>query len=187
MRQVLSSWRKRAALLTVAGVAVLAAAVTSVVVLNTGPAGATWQTLAGNATCDCVVKNDKNEYRAVFGYTNPGKQTGKISAGDNNKLQVTGLNAPPSGKVDGVQVTKFDPGTHKAAFATGWVSKDVQITWAVGGKSASANWNKPTCGRDVSLPASGNGSGPIIALLASLVIVGAAFLLRKRRSAARSA
>lgn len=187
MRHVLSSWRKRAALLTVAGVAVLAAAVTSVVVLNTGPAAATWQTLAGNATCDCVVKNDKDQYRAVFGYTNPGKQTGRISVGDNNRLQLTGLNAPSSSKVDGVQTTTFDPGTHKAAFATGWVSKDVQVTWAVGGKTVAANWSKPTCGRDVSLPATGNGSGPIIALLASLLIVGAAILVRKRRSAARSA
>lgn len=187
MRHVLSSWRKRATLLTVAGLAVLAAAVTTLVMLNSGPAAATWQSLSGEATCDCVVKNDKTgQYRAVFGYANNSRQSGKIAAGENNRLEVTGLNAPPSSKVDGAQTTTFEPGQHKAAFATGWVSKDVQVTWSVGGKRAAANWSKPTCGRDVSLPATGNGSGPLIALLGSLLIAGAAIVVRKRRIASRA-
>lgn len=188
MRRVLSSWRKRATLLTVAGVAVLAGVVTSVVALNSGPAGAHWQTLAGEATCDCVVKNAKtNEYRAVFGYHNDSKQAGTIARGENNKLEVTGLNAPSAKKIDGVQPEKFETGQHKAAFATDWVSKDVQVTWAVGGKTVAANWSKPTCGNDVSLPATGNGSGPIIALLGSLLIVGAVVLVRRRRAATKVA
>lgn len=184
MRHVLSSWRKRTTLLAVAGVAAMAAAVTGVVVLNSGPAGAHWQTLAGNATCDCVVRNtDTNEYRAVFGYTNPGKMAGKIAIGDNNRLELTGLNAPAVDKVNGVQATTFSPGTHKAAFATGWLHRDVEVTWSVGGQRVSANWNKPTCGRDVSLPAEGNGSGPLIALFASLLIAGGAVVIRRRRRA----
>jgi LPXTG-motif cell wall-anchored protein len=163
---------------SVAGVALLAAAIAGVVLFNSGPATATWQTIAGQTTCDCVVKNtETNQYRAVFGYHSTSKSAGKISVGTNNKLEVSG---GPS-KLDGVQTTTFEPGSHKAAFATGWLSKDAEVTWSVGGQKASANWNKPTCGRDVSLPATGNGSGPLLALAASLLIAGGAIVLRKRR------
>ena len=186
MRRVVSSWRSRAGVLAIAGAALVAAAVAAIVMVNSGPATATWRTLNGNVTCDCVVKNTKtNEYRAVFGYDNEGKSAGKIERGDNNRLEVTG--AGSSSKVDGVQPTEFEPGSHRAAFATTWVSKDTQISWNVGGKRVSADWNKPTCGRDVSLPASGNGSGPVIALVASLLIAGGAIVLRRRRLPARTA
>jgi hypothetical protein len=187
MRLALSSWRRRATLLAVAGVAAVTAVVAGVA-LGAGPAAATWQTLSGDTTCDCIVKDtETNRYRAVFGYTNTGRQAGKIAIGDNNRLVATGPNAPAPNKVDGVQTTTFETGTHKAAFATAWLSKDVQITWKVGGKSSSASWNKPVCGRDVSLPADGNGSGPVIVLFASLLIAGGAVLLRRRRLAPRAA
>ena len=187
MRHVLSSWRRRTTLLAVAGVAAVAAVIAGVAV-GAGPAAATWQSLSGNTSCDCVVKNtETNQYRAVFGYTNSSRTAGKIAVGENNRLTLTGLDAPSSSKVDVVQTTTFNPGTHKAAFATGWVSKDVQVTWSVGGKSVAADWHKPTCGRDVSLPAEGNGSGPVITLLASLLIAGGAVLLRRRRLGARAA
>lgn len=187
MHRAISSWRRRAALLTAAGVT-LVTAVIGLLVLNAGPATATWQTLAGNATCDCVVKDTKsNRYRAVFGYQNTGRQSGRITVGDNNRLVLSGTNAPAADKIDGAQTTTFEPGTHRAAFATGWISANVQVTWTVGGKQASANWNKPPCGRDVDLPAGGNGSGPVIVLLASLLIAGGALVVRRRRSSARSA
>lgn len=184
MRHVVSLWRRRAAMLSVAGVALLAAAIAGIVLFNPGgPAAAHWQTMSGETTCDCVVKDTKtNKYRAVFGYTSTSKSAGKIATGDNNKLEVTGS----ASKVDGVQTTTFEPGSHKAAFATGWVSKDAEVTWSVGGQTVSANWSKPTCGRDVSLPAGGNGSGPLLALGASLLIAGGAIVLRKRRSQLRT-
>ena len=186
MRRVVSSWRKRATVLAVAAVALVAAAVAGIVMVNAGPATATWRTLNGTVTCDCVVKNTKtNEYRAVFGYDNVSRSTGKIERGDNNRLEVSGPNA--GAKVDGVQTTDFEPGTHRAAFATTWLSKDAVVAWSVGGKRVSADWNKPTCGRDVSLPATGNGSGPIIALVASLLIAAGAIVLRRRRLPARTA
>ena len=185
MRHVLSSWRRRAALLAVTGVAAVAAVVSGVT-FGAGPAAATWQTLSGSTNCDCIVKNaETNQYRAVFGYTNNSSRPGRIAIGDNNRLVASGPGAPSADKVDGVQTTTFETGTHKAAFATTWISKDAQVSWTVGGRTVTANWNKPTCGRDVSLPADGNGSGPVIALLASAVIAGGAVLLRRRRTAVR--
>jgi LPXTG-motif cell wall-anchored protein len=178
MRRVLSSWRRPATKFTVAGVAVVAAAVSGVL-LNTGPATANLQTISGSTSCNCVVQNtETNEYRAVFGYSSNGKQSGKIELGDNNKLEVTGTAAS---KIDGVQTTTFEPGSHVAAFATGWVPKDATVSWSVGGQKASANWNKPTCGRDISLPATGNGSGPLLVLGVGLLVAGGAIVLRKRR------
>jgi hypothetical protein len=173
-------------MLTVAGVAAVAAVIAGVV-LSTGPAAATWQTVNGTATCDCVVKNDKGQYKAVFGYDSSSKQSGRIAEGSNNKLELTGVNAPSSSKIDGVQTTTFEPGSHRASFATGWISKEHEVTWAVGGQRVSANWNKPTCGRDVSLPADGNGSGPIIALALSGLAAAGAVVLRKRRLKTRAA
>lgn len=188
MRRVVSSWRKRASVLAVAGATVVAAVVAGIVMVNSGPATATWRTLDGTVTCDCVVKNTKtNEYRAVFGYDNGGKSTGKIARGENNRLEVTGADAQAESKVDGVQPTDFKPGSHRAAFATTWVSKDTLISWSVGGKRVTADWNKPTCGRDVSLPATGNGSGPVIALVASLLIAAGAIVLKRRRQPVRTA
>jgi LPXTG-motif cell wall-anchored protein len=185
MRRAVSWWRKRATVLAVATAAVVAATVAGIVMVNAGPATATWRTLNGSVTCDCVVKNTKtNEYRAVFGYDNASKSTGKIERGENNRLEVTGADDK---KVDGVQTTDFEPGSHKAAFATTWISKDAVVAWSVGGKRVSADWNKPTCGRDVSLPATGNGSGPLIALVASLLIAAGAIVLRRRRLPNRAA
>ncbi|MDT4995722.1 MAG: hypothetical protein QOH97_5614 [Actinoplanes sp.] len=179
MGRVLLSWRRRATTFTVAGVALVAAAVTGLLLLSTGPATATWQTISGSTSCNCVVKNtETNEYRAVFGYSSNGKQSGKIELGDNNKLEVTGAAAS---NIDGVQTTTFEPGSHVAAFATGWLPKDAKVSWSVGGQKASADWNKPTCGRDVSLPATGNGSGPLLVLGVGLLVAGGAIVLRKRR------
>ncbi|MEU4426733.1 hypothetical protein AB0F81_39445 [Actinoplanes sp. NPDC024001] len=180
MRLVPQSLRRRGALLTATTAAVVAAIVT-VLVLNSNPAAATWQSFAGTPTCDCVVQDTKNNtYRAVFGYVSTSKSAGKIDAGANNRLELTG-----GSRTDGSVTTRFEPGTHKASFSTGWVSKNTQITWKVGGKYVTATWNKPTCGKDVSLPAGGNGSGPIVALLFAALIGGAVFLWRKRRAAAQ--
>jgi hypothetical protein len=167
----------------VAGAALVAAAVTAVVVANSGPATASpWDELAGKASCDCVVKNTKTgEYRAVFGYDNPSDKAGKIAVGDRNRVE---LFTPSSAhRSDGLQVTQFEPGHHKAAFATGWVSKDTEVTWTVGSQKVQANWAKPSCGKDVSLPAGGNGSGPLVALLGSLLVAGGVVLFRRRRMA----
>ncbi|WP_229071072.1 hypothetical protein [Actinoplanes sp. DH11] len=181
MRLVPQSLRRRRALLAASGAA-LVAAIATVLVLNSTPAAATWQSFGGTPTCDCVVQDSKTgSYRAVFGYVNTTKNTGKIDAGANNRVVLTGSTRTVDAKV----TTRFDPGTHKAAFATGWISKDTKITWTVGGKTVVAHWNKPTCGRDVSLPAGGNGSGPLLALVVAGLVGGGVYLWRKRRPAAQ--
>ena len=181
MRLVPLVRRRRAAL--AAGAVALVAAVAAALFLNSGPAAATWQTLSGSPTCDCIVKDSSTgKYRAVFGYVNNTGSTGRIAAGDNNKVELTGGSSSTEAKV----TTTFAPGTHKAAFATGWVSKDTRITWTVGGKTVAAHWNRPTCGNDVSLPAGGNGFGPILAFLAAGVIAAFVAVVRKRRAARTS-
>lgn len=178
MRLVPLLIRRRAALS--AGAVALVAAVTAALFFSTGPAAATWQTLSGTPTCDCVVKDSSTgKYRAVFGYVNDTGSTGKIAAGDNNKVVL----AAGSGSIDATVATRFEPGTHKAAFATGWVSKNTQVTWSVGGKSVAATWNRPTCGDDVSLPAGGNGFGPILVFLAAGAIAAFVAVWRRRRAA----
>ncbi|MEU4619547.1 hypothetical protein AB0G04_06160 [Actinoplanes sp. NPDC023801] len=177
MRLVPLPRRRRAAF--AAGVVALAAAVTTALFLNTGPAAATWQTLSGSPTCDCVVKDSSTgKYRAVFGYVSHSNATGTIAAGANNRVELSG-----GASTDAKVTTKFQPGTHKASFATGWVGKDTQVTWKVGGKSVAAHWNRPTCGNDVSLPAGGNGFGPILAFLAAGAVAAVVAVWRRRRAA----
>lgn len=166
-----------------AGAVALVAAITTALFMNTGPAAATWQTLAGSPTCDCVVKDSSTgKYRAVFGYVSDSTGTGTIAAGDNNKVVLSGGSSSTDAKV----ATKFSPGTHKAAFATGWVTKDTKVTWQVGGKSVAAHWNRPSCGNDVSLPAGGNGFGPILAFLAAGAVAAILAVWRRRRAARTS-
>jgi hypothetical protein len=176
MRLVPRSLRRRGAL----SAASLVATIAAVLVVSGAPASADWQNFSGTPTCDCVVQDTKtNTYRAVFGYVNNSGSTGKITAGANNKLELTGGTTSAKTK----PTEKFDKGTHKATFATGWLAKDTQVTWRIGGKTVTAHWNRPTCGKDVSLPAGGNGSGPLVALLFAGLIAGAVVLCRKRRSA----
>ncbi|WP_045747913.1 hypothetical protein [Actinoplanes rectilineatus] len=172
--------RSRGVAITAGAVALIAAVVTALV-LNSGPAAATWKTLNGTPTCDCVLKNSEdNTYRAVFGYTVGGSVTGTIAAGDNNQVTLAGGTTTTEADV----TTKFKPGTHKASFATGWVSATTTVTWKVGGKSVSATWKRPTCGNDVSLPAGGNGSGPLIVLAFAGVAAVVVTVWRRRRAAA---
>ncbi len=180
MRSVRSSLRRRGALIAT-GAAALVIAIAAALMLNTGAAAATWKTLAGSPTCDCVLQNSQNNtYRAVFGYVSTANSAGTIAAGDNNKVVLgSGTTRSTAAEV----TTRFEPGTHKATFATGWLAKDTSATWTVGGKTVTASWNKPTCGSDVSLPAGGNGTGPLIALIMAGLI--ASFVVwRKRRKAA---
>ncbi|GIF14238.1 hypothetical protein [Actinoplanes teichomyceticus] len=180
MRLVPSSLRRRGGLIVAGAVALVVAAVAALT-LNTGTAAATWKTLAGTPTCDCVLRDSaSNTYRAVFGYVSTASSAGTIAAGDNNRIELIGGSTR---RTTHTVTTRFEPGVHKGTFATGWISRDTTVTWRVGGKTVVAAWTKPTCGKDVSLPAGGNGTGP----LAALVVAGAvaAFVLwRKRRRAA---
>ncbi len=173
MSRVAPFRRGRAARFLMAAAALLAVAVGGAVIAAR-PATATWTTMSGTPTCDCVLRSeDGKRYKAVFGYVNPTRHVGRISSGDNNTV------LPKS--AGGTQATEFEPGTHRAAFASGWVDKSTEVVWSVGAKKVSANWSKPTCGGHVSLPADGNGTGPVVALALSLLVTAAVLLVRRRR------
>ncbi|SFE38959.1 hypothetical protein SAMN05421541_101509 [Actinoplanes philippinensis] len=178
MRLVLPARRRRT--VVAAGAVALVAAITTALFLKTGPSAATWQTLSGSPTCDCIVKDSSTgRYRAVFGYVSDASGPGTIAAGANNRLVFSGGTT----STDATVAARFSPGTHRAAFATGWVSRDTRVTWQVGGKSVAAYWNRPACGDDVSLPTGGNGFGPILGFLAAGVIAAVVAGRRRRRAA----
>ncbi|GIE85967.1 hypothetical protein [Actinoplanes regularis] len=179
---LVNPFRRRRAGLLAAGAAALVVAIVATVALTASPAvAAIWETLPGTPTCNCVLKNGKdNTYRAVFGYTSNASVPGTIPAGPNNRLEVTSGSTPSA---LGLVTTEFEPGAHPATFATDWISKDTTVVWRVGGKTASGYWNQSSCGSDVMLPAGGNGAGPLVALLLAGLV--ALFVLwRKRRKAA---
>jgi hypothetical protein len=176
MRSVPSWLRRRGALLATTAVAAVVAIVAALV-LNTTAAAATWQTLAGTPTCDCVLRNSTNNtYRAVFGYVSTAASSGTIAAGDNNRVELGGGSARSTAAE---VTTRFEPGTHQATFATGWLSRDTTATWRVGGRSVTATWGRPSCGNNVSLPAGGNGTGLLVALVAAGL--AAAFVMSRKR------
>ncbi len=172
MSRVAFSWRGRAARLAMAAAALLVVAVTSAVIAAQ-PATATWTSLSNQPTCDCVEQSqDGKSYRAVFSYQNTDKLTGHIEKGQNNAVYPA--------TASGTQVTEFTAnGT--STFATGWVAKDTEVVWSVGGKTVTANMMKTPCDHKISLPADGNGSGPILALAVSLLVTGGVVLVRRRR------
>ncbi|GGN75173.1 hypothetical protein GCM10010112_46130 [Actinoplanes lobatus] len=170
MRLVPPLLRRPWAALAAGAVALVAAVTAAALLFNGGPAAATWKSLSGTPTCDCVIKDSgSGKYRAVFGYVSKASVDGTIAGGNNNRLELTG----GATSIDAKVTTVFQPGTHQASFATGWVTKETSVTWKVGGKEVTANWKRPTCGKDVSLPAGGNGLGPIVVFVAAGVVAGA--------------
>jgi hypothetical protein len=103
--------------------------------LRSAPATSTWTGFEATAFCDCVVK-DGDRFRAVFGYTNNSDTVGRYEAGRDNQV---------SGAPGTTVVTRFEPGTHAAAFTSGWVTKDEVVTWTVGAQRVVADWGKPAC------------------------------------------
>lgn len=160
-----------------AAAALLAAGATTVVVF--APPAAAASGFTGKLTADCVVHGPNNTYRAVFGYDSTGSGTVRVPAGNDNALT--------PGHLNGVQTTTFEPGKHRGAFATGRLSHAHKITWKVGSLSATALYTSPTCGPSVSLPADGNGTGPVIALVGSIVVAAGLVALRRRRHRQASA
>src|SRR4051812_18523969 len=86
MSRVAFTRRGRTARLVTAAAALVAVAVTGVV-LAAQPATATWTSLGNQPTCDCVEQSqDGRSYRAVFGYENTSRLTGRIEKGENNTV-----------------------------------------------------------------------------------------------------
>jgi hypothetical protein len=103
--------------------------------LGSAPATSTWTSFEATAFCECVIK-DGDRFRAVFGYTNRSDAVGRYEAGRDNQV---------SGAPGTTVVTRFEPGTHAAAFTSGWVAKDQVVSWTVGTQRVVADWGKPAC------------------------------------------
>ncbi len=137
--------------------------------VGTTPATSTWTGFEATAFCACVIK-DGDRYRAVFGYTNGSDTIGRYEAGPDNRV---------SGAPGTTVVTRFEPGTHAAAFASGWVARDDVVTWTVGAQRVVADWGKPACTPSVGLPAGRTGTGPAVALAVSPLVAAGAVVARR--------
>jgi len=160
--------RRRQWLTKVASVAAAAALVS--LAAPAAPAAATYPVTLG---VDCVTTASNGTYRAVFSYNSYATTTVHYAVGASNNVSPASLN--------GSQPTNFSHGLHRAAFTTAPVPVNTPVRWTVALYTATASVHSPTCGGTVSLPADGNGTGPVIALGLSLLIAGAAFTVHKLR------
>jgi hypothetical protein len=125
----------------------------------------------------CIVPASNGTYRAVFGYTSP---TTKYN------IPVSGSNQMTPQSLDGIQTTKFDIGSDQGAFITPPIAAGQQVTWRVvtsvnfPASTATASSSSTPCGPPVSLPAEGNGTGPVVIVAASLLVTFLVLALRRR-------
>ncbi|GGK24651.1 hypothetical protein GCM10010124_16480 [Pilimelia terevasa] len=154
-----------------AAYAAAALAVLAALVLPATPASAHFGQVV--PAVDCVTVPVNGTYRAVFNYTSYSSSAVTVAVGTNNIVSPGGLN--------GSQPTRFSPGPRRAAFTTAAVPVNTVVVWKVHGNTATARSSSRSCGPQVSLPADGNGTGPVLALGASAVIAGAALLVRALR------
>lgn len=119
----------------------------------------------------CVTQAEGGRYTAVFGYNNRTSRVITVSHGDNN-------NVDPSGPVPEV----FQPGVHHGVFSVS-TTVDRRVEWELYDSEARAyESSQPSCGPGVQMPADGNGTGAVVALVAAGA-VGAVVLHRSRRGA----
>ena len=126
---------------------------------------------------NCIVLGSNGTFQAVFDYH--AKNNVTIPVGPNNNLD------PPT--LNGNQPTDFTFGWNRAAFATAPVSGTTVVTWTVDGISASADSTSGACGPNVSLPSEGNGIGPVIVIVLSVLLSMLAVAWRRRRARRRGA
>jgi hypothetical protein len=119
---------------------------------------------------DCVRPDGTGALTAVLGYANSGTATEHLF-GPANHLQP----AP----YDGTQPTKFASGTHHGVLSVRIPAG--QVSWTLDGTTVVADAGSPACPPADELPADGNGTGPVIALLLA-ALIGALVLARVGRS-----
>jgi hypothetical protein len=151
---------------------VLCALVAAVLaVLGAPPAPA----VAGDAPprpwIDCVVISN-DSYRVVFGYEKAGRRT-TIPVGPTNRLRPA--------RIDGAQPTVFQTGWQPGVLFTPPVAKAETVSWTIGQVTATASTRTRSCGQQVSLPAEGNGVGPVLVLVGSVLLSMAIAAVRGRR------
>jgi hypothetical protein len=123
-------------------------------------------------TVDCVIVSG-NWYLVVLGYRNATAQTVSVPVGSRNRLRPAGI--------DGRQPTTFQPGWHPGALLTPPLPVTESVSWTIGTSTVTATAGSPRCGPQVSLPAEGNGIGPVLVLVGSVLLSVAVGAVRKRR------
>jgi hypothetical protein len=145
-----------------AAVAVLAA-----VLLSAAPGIASADTGTVTPLLDCYTPNSDGSYTVILGYTNTDTTTRAIPYGS--------LNYTTPSTYQSLMPTQFQPGTRHAAFSVQVAPADLNSTssWSLDGHTLnylSAASASGICSASTSLPATGNGTGLAIALLAGGVV-----------------
>ena len=120
---------------------------------------------------DCTITHRDGSWTAVFGYDNRTGAPVEIPGGPAN--QVT----PP--RYDGTQPTTFQPGVRHGVFSV-TVTSGGGPMWHLGRTNLAAREGGTACPPSTQMPADGNGTGIVVAL----VLAGAvgAVVLRRRSS-----
>jgi hypothetical protein len=123
---------------------------------------------------DCVVVHRDGSWAAVFGYRNTSSSRVDIPKGAQNKVTPVTYGTP--------QPTTFEPGTRHGVFTVA-VPRGAGPMWHLDGTNLAARLGTATtCPPSTELPAEGNGTGPVIALVGA-GLVGAVVVQRARRRA----
>ncbi|RFU22255.1 hypothetical protein [Geodermatophilus marinus] len=161
--------------------ALLVAALAAVaLVAAPGTAGATGGV---RGIVDCYTDHRDGSYTVVVGYVSTYGAPVTIARGSRNQAHPT--------RLQGVQPTTFQPGTHHGAFTVRITNADLygDARWVLDGTTLryqpSMTYSK-VCPSATQMPADGNGTGPVIALAAA-GLVGAFALHRSRRRGAAAA
>jgi hypothetical protein len=124
---------------------------------------------------DCVVVTGDG-FQAVFGYE---KATGQVT------IPVGPLNQVSPASLDGGQPTQFKAGWRPGVLVLPPVPVGSTVSWTVDGLTATATAGSQVCGPRVSLPAEGNGAGPVLVLVGSVAVSMGFASLRRRMQARR--
>lgn len=124
---------------------------------------------------DCVRAEGAGAFSAVLGYDNSGTATEHLVGPENH--------ISPA-QYDGGQPTKFTSGTHHGVVT-------VRVTgssgsWTLDGTTVSFTAGSPACPPSAALPADGNGTGPVIAVLVAGTVGVVALMRHGRRPPATS-
>jgi LPXTG-motif cell wall-anchored protein len=155
--------------------AAMLVALATVGALTPTPAAATFV----RPSTDCVRVNADGSFRVVWSYRNSLPTTVTLRAGSTQ-------NTISPGVLNGTQPSSFAPGEHLGAYATATVPAGTTVSWRLDGWTVTANAASPGCAGSVSLPATGNGTGPLLAVAGGLLVLASAVGGRRLRRRGRT-
>jgi hypothetical protein len=119
---------------------------------------------------DCTIRADDGSWTAVLGYDNRTGATATIPVGPANQLTPTSYGAP--------QPATFAPGVHHAVLSVR-VTGGAGFVWHLGEVNLAVRSGDAAC-PPTQLPATGNGTGPLLVFLGALAVaIGATWRSRR--------